>query len=100
MSGERDGLFGAIRPGAGDDRHAPSRGFDAQIDEALMLLVVERRRLAGGPNRHQPVRSSLDLPFDQGAERRLVDLAVAERCDQGDDRALEHGKLLGPWGRR
>ena len=56
--------------------------FDAQLDDALVLVVAERGALAGGADRHQPVRALRDLPFDQPLERLLVDLAVLERRDQ------------------
>src|SRR5260221_11988109 len=90
-----DRLGGRVGAGAGDHRHLALRHVEAELDDALVLLVAQRRRLAGRAARHQPVRALLDLPGDEILEAALVDRAVAERRDRRDQRALEHGSPPG-----
>ena len=70
-----------LDPVAGDHRHAPGGRLDHQLDHALVLGMREGRRLAGGADRDQTVGSLVDVPLNQGAERRLIDPAIAERRD-------------------
>jgi hypothetical protein len=62
---------------------------DAQLDDAAVLLVAEGGGLAGGADRHQAVDAARDGALDQGDERRLIHLPVAERGDQRRHDALE-----------
>jgi hypothetical protein len=64
---------------------------DADLDDAMMLFMRQRRALAGRADRDEAVRAVGDLPVDMGAERRLVKRAVLERRDQRGHRALESG---------
>ena len=82
VPGKAYSLRRAVRPGTGNDRHAASRLFDAQFDHTVMLFMRQRRRFAGCANRHKTMRPVLDLEIDQFSESRLIDLTVAERCDQ------------------
>ena len=95
MDGELDRLLGAVGAGAGDDRHAAFGDLDAELDDAVMLLVRKRRRFAGRADRNEAARSLADLPVDEGAEGVLVERAVLHGRDQRGYRALEHC-CLGP----
>jgi hypothetical protein len=55
-----------------------------------MLIVVERRGLAGGAARDERRRALLDLPVDQPAECGLIQRSVAKRSRQSRNRASEH----------
>ena len=94
VAGELDRLVRVVRAGAGDHRHAAARLVDADVDGAAVLLVAQRRALAGGADRHQPVRAGRDLPVDQSAERRLVDFPVLEGSDQGRHRSVKLRPLV------
>jgi hypothetical protein len=79
---EVDGFGSGVGAGAGDHRHALPGHLDAQLDDALVLVMAERGALARGADRDQPVRALGDLPLHEPLERRLIDLAVLERRDQ------------------
>ncbi len=84
-----DRLAGRVRPGARNHRHAAFGLLDAPLHHLPVLLVRERRALAGGAHRNQPIGALGDLPIDQVAERLLVQRAVAEGSDERGERALE-----------
>src|SRR5208283_1476426 len=81
----------AVRPGAGDHRHAPFRHLDGDLDDTLVLVMRQRGRLARGSDRNHSVRAFADLPVDEAGERLFVDAAIGthwrDKCDQ---RSLEH----------
>ncbi len=79
---EIDGFGRRVRAGARDHGHALLGDLHAELDDVLVLLVAERGALAGGADRHEPVRALLDLPLDQALERLVVDLAALEGGDQ------------------
>ena len=68
-----DRLMGRIGTGAGDDGNAAARLVDAPFDDVLVLVVRQRRALAGGADRNQAIGSLGDLPIDQIAEGFFVD---------------------------
>ena len=68
-----DRLLGGVRARAGDDGDTALGLIDAPLDDLLVLVVRERRALAGGSDRHQSVGALGDLPFDNVAERLFVD---------------------------
>ena len=72
---QADRLAGAVGAGAGHDLDAAARLLDHGGDDALVLLVVERRRFAGGADRGQAVGALLDVPVDQPAQGREIDFA-------------------------
>ncbi len=84
-----DRLGRRVRPGAGDDRDAPRRRFDAQIDEATVLGVAQRRRLAGGAAGNEAVRPGLDLPMDEPLIDVLVNPSSLEGRDESRDGAVK-----------
>ena len=88
-----DRMRGRVEAGAGDHRRSALGHLDAELDQALLFLVFERRALAGRADRHQAMRSLANLPGDVFLKRGLVDGAVPERGDQRDKRPLEHGFL-------
>ena len=92
--GEFDRLVRVVGAGARDDRHASARLVDADVDDAAVLGVAQGRALAGGADRHEPVRTRTDLPIDQRAERRLVEFAVLEGRHQRRHRAVKLRALL------
>src|SRR5690242_15515814 len=55
VGGEVDGLRGRVRPGARDDREASARGFDHDLDHALVLVVTQGGGLPGGAAGHDAV---------------------------------------------
>ena len=77
----------------------PRGPLDDGGDDALVLVVVERRRFAGGADRGEAIGPLLDVPVDELAEGVVIDLAVLERRDEGDGHARElfalggHGSL-------
>src|SRR6185369_12757228 len=71
------------------------RHVEAKLDDAFVLLVAQRRRLAGRAARHHSMRALLDLPGDEILEAALVHRAVAKRRDRRDKRAMEHGSPPG-----
>ena len=79
---EVDRFARRVRAGAGDHRRAPLGGLDRKLNEALMLLMRQRRALACRANRHETVRALTDLPLDDTPEGVLVEAAVSKRCDQ------------------
>src|SRR5690348_3151925 len=89
-----DRFGGRVRPSTGNDRHAAMRGFDAELDHALVFGVRQRRRFAGRTAWNDAVRALRDLPVDETLERLLIDRSIAERRDEGDQRTLEHTSLL------
>ena len=68
-----DRLLGGVRARARDDRDPALGLIDAPLDDLIVLVVRERRALAGGSDRHQSVGALGDLPFDNVAERLFVD---------------------------
>jgi hypothetical protein len=71
----------------------PAAGrLDHRGHDALVLLVRQRRRLAGRAARDEAVRPVGHVEVDQLPQLRLVDLSVAERGHQRDERTLE-GRL-------
>ena len=77
MPRQVDRFLGIVGAGPRDDRRAAGGGFDAQIDDALVLRMAQGRRLAGGADGDQPFRPFGQLPFDEGLERFFIDGA---RC--------------------
>ena len=57
-------LVRVVRAGAGDHRDAAFRLGDANLDHMPVFLVRQGRALASRPDRHQPMRATLDLPVD------------------------------------
>ena len=72
----------------------PFAVYDCQLDDALVLIVSQRRALACRSDRHETVRALADLPFDDAPEGFLVELAVSERRDQCRERSLEHVLII------
>ena len=64
VQAEIDRLGGGVRARAGDHRQPPGGRLDHQLDHPVMLGMAQRRRFAGGPDRHQPMRPLLDLPLN------------------------------------
>jgi hypothetical protein len=95
MRGEIDGLGGRVRAGARDDRQAPSRRVDHDLDHPLVLVVAQGRGLAGGSAGDDAIRALRHMDVHELTQLRLVHLAVPERGDQGNDGALEHGTRHG-----
>ena len=59
----------------------------AQLDDAVMLVAVERRALPCRAARHQRGAAAFDLPVDQPAERGFVQRPIAKRSHQSGNRA-------------
>src|SRR6202035_5211555 len=67
-----------------------TRLIDYELDHLIVLVMGQGRRLAGRAARHDTVDARLDFPFNQVAERGLVDCAVAEGSDDRRYCAAEH----------
>ena len=87
-----------VRPGAGDDRHAPFRMLDGKLDGFLVLRVAHCRGLARSARDNDSVRMARNLRVDHAPELGKIDAVLGERRDDGDARALEdqflHKRLL------
>jgi hypothetical protein len=81
----------AVRACARHHLDAASDGFDHEGNDAVLLVVAERGRLAGGAHGAQAGRASGDLEFDLGLERFKVDLPLFEG---GNDCDRQAGKCL------
>ena len=95
-AGQFDRLERIVGAGTGDHRHPARSDPDADVDHTLVLVVAQRRTLAGCSDRHQPMRSLADLPVDEGTKRLFVEATVAHRRYQCSDRSCEHAIPL-PW---
>ena len=84
-----------VGAGAGDHRHAAGGVGDDGADNAEVLLVGHRGRLAGGADGHQAVDPPFDLEGDEFLEAGVVNLALGkgryERSDRAGERAEFHG---------
>src|ERR1044071_8257868 len=88
-----------IIAGTGDDRDAPARMLDRDPDQLLVLVDVDRRRLAGGAHHHDAVGPLLDMPVDQPLEGPEVEVSVLpsprlHRGDDGNQAAGNHAGIL------
>ena len=89
--GQVERLARGIRAGTRDDFDPFARRLDGNLDDFLVLLVIERRRLAGRPHRNDAVDPVLDLHLDQLAEFSKIHIAAfIERRDNCGIGALEH----------
>src|SRR5262249_55165738 len=82
--------------GARDHRDTALGLVDAPLHHLLVLGMRQRRALAGGADRDESIGALGDLPFDQIAERALVDRIALERGDQRGERSPEI-RLGGHW---
>ncbi len=92
-----DGLDRVVRSGTGNDRHATVGGLHDHLDDALVFLVRQGRRFAGGADGDQPVRAFGDMPFYEGLQRVFVHLAVGKRGDKSGHGTFEHDGLRRMW---
>ena len=94
---EVDRLEGAVGARSGDDGDPAVRDLDAELDHPLVLVMGQRRRLAGGADRHETMTSLRDLPVHVAGESLFIEGAVlGEGRHEGGDRSLEHYLLLRP----
>src|SRR6478736_8387163 len=73
--------------------------LDREADQLLVLIDVDRRRLAGGAHHHDAVGALLDVPVDQPPEGGEVERCVLLPCrlHRGDDRnqaSCNHARIL------
>jgi hypothetical protein len=73
---ELDHLARVVAARAGQDRHAARRLLDHQLDDAQLLAMAERRRLAGRAARRHEVNARIDLPPHEPPDSRLVNRPV------------------------
>ena len=95
MHGKIDRLGGVVGAGACNDWHPAARDLDRHLDDVFVLVMAKRRRFAGCADRHQAAAALVDLPFDEIAERLLVESCrIREWRDQRGDRPakLLHGR--------
>ena len=87
---ESDRVIGVVRARARDDRDASGDPLDTVADALAVLLVGERRRLAGRSADDDGVGRIRDLALDHLAELLIVYLVVREGGDDGDRRSGEN----------
>ena len=87
--GEQDGVARVVGAGAGHDRLAGGALGERQLDQGKLLLVGERRGLAGGRRHHEAIRAVRGEVGHQRDEGILIDAprSVKGRDDRGQDRA-------------
>ncbi len=95
VPGQLDGLGGGVGAGAGDHRHAPRGGLHAEFNDVAVLVVAERRGLAGGANRDKAMHATGDLPLDQGHEGVVVDDPATKWRDER--RGKRRGTKVESW---
>lgn len=64
-----------------------------RVDDALVFVMIERRRLARRADRRQAIRSLFHMPFDQPLQSAEIDIAILERRYQSNRHAGEHFSL-------
>src|SRR5207237_6760412 len=78
-----DHLTRVVAAGAGENRHAPARLVDEDLDGAQAFGVGERRVLARRAAGTQKMDACVDLPASEPANGGFIELAAArERRDQ------------------
>src|SRR2546426_4736616 len=82
--------------GSGDQGHAPPHRPHGELDEVLSFLQSQRTGLTGRPGDDHPVAATVDLPFDEIDKAGVVELALAERRDDGHEGAAHGAHGLGP----
>src|ERR687894_1658544 len=80
----------AVRASTRDDGHPPVRDPDHGAYDEAVLLLGHGRGLARGPAGDKAVNAALDLELDHAFQGFDVHLPVAERCDEGRERAAKH----------
>ena len=78
-AGQSDRVGGGVRPGAGQDRHAPGDPLAHEAPQGAALLDRAGRRLSGGARHHQPLGSPLDQEIGEPRRRFEVERPVPER---------------------
>ena len=81
----------AVGACSGHHNAASAGEFHGELDHAIMLFVVERGGFAGGAAGDHAGHAAVELKIDELFECRLINLAVAERGDDGCVGAGEHG---------
>ncbi len=76
VAGEVDGLRRGVGAGTGDDGKAVARRLHHDLHHALVLVVAERGRLAGGTARNEAVRAVRGMELHELPELRFVDFAA------------------------
>ena len=90
VRGQRQRLGVVDRAGPGQHRDATVGGRDGDLDDARALLEAERAGFAGRAGDDDAMRAAGHMPVDQLAQRRFVELVVAEGCHQWNQRTVEH----------
>ena len=93
MLRQLDSLARVVGARPGDDRNAAGRRLDAELHDAGMLLVRQRRRFARRADRHESRRALANLPVHERGESGLVDRVAAHGRDQRGDGTPEHRNL-------
>src|SRR5581483_4181193 len=80
----------AVGAGPGDDRDAFVHRLDDDLDDAKLLLLGHRHRLAGRAAGNEPISAVLQVEVHQTAKRGFVNLAIAEGSDHRDEASRKH----------
>ncbi len=89
VAGEVEGFRRGVGAGTGDHGKSVARRLHHDLHHALVLVVAQGGRLAGGTTRNQAVRAVRRVELHELPELRFVDFAAAERGDQRDEGALK-----------
>src|SRR6185369_8676224 len=86
-----DRFLGRVGTGAGNDRNPLLHLRDDRLDHVHMLIVIERRGLAGSAARYDGIGPALDLELHQFTELFEIDLAFIEWSYYCDNASFKHG---------
>src|SRR5204862_6399561 len=75
LLGELVRLPGVVAARAGQNRDAAAGRLDLDLHDARVLLLRQRRIVAGGAERHEEVDPFADLPLDEALQRGIVERA-------------------------
>ena len=92
---EGNGFAGGVGAGASDDGDAACDSVDDGADDLEVFVVIERGRLAGGPDGDEPVDAGAELGFDQFSEVVVGHFALVEGRDEGGNGAGQGSSLHG-----
>src|SRR5262249_49216018 len=84
-----NGFGGRVRAGAGHDLRAAPGALAHEGDHALVFVVRERGRFAGGAAGREGVGALFAVPVHEFAECVPIDFPTVERRDDGDGDAGE-----------
>src|SRR3989442_168147 len=93
--GRPPGFAGIVVARSAVHGHAPPHRPHGELDEVLSFLQSQRAGFTGRPGDDHPVAATVDLPFDEIDKTGVVELALAERRNDGNEGAAHSAHGLG-----